>query len=145
MSEIQLFPSDDESLISQESSPHPSHVRSTREPPDVISESPEPLRGRQPIRATSRTPRRQGLPSPPPTRQQSASPASSYASAHPTIPAIEKWTVDPEVMAAYVAQNPAAIAKYQGNPKIMALINKLSSKFDVYYSKLTIYVMYLYI
>ncbi|ROL47987.1 hypothetical protein DPX16_3726 [Anabarilius grahami] len=93
MSKIQLFPSDDESLISQESSPHPSHVRSTRAPPDVISESPEPLRGRQPIRATSRTPRRRGLPLPPPTRQQSASPASSYASAHPTIPAIEKWTV----------------------------------------------------
>lgn len=38
---------------------------------------------------------------------------------------------DPEVMAAFqdVAQNPANIAKYQSNPKIMALINKLSSKF----------------
>uniref|UniRef100_A0A673MJZ9 STI1 domain-containing protein n=1 Tax=Sinocyclocheilus rhinocerous TaxID=307959 RepID=A0A673MJZ9_9TELE len=38
---------------------------------------------------------------------------------------------DPEVMAAFqdVAQNPANISKYQGNPKIMALINKLSSKF----------------
>ncbi|KAK6311760.1 hypothetical protein J4Q44_G00174240 [Coregonus suidteri] len=38
---------------------------------------------------------------------------------------------DPEVMAAFqdVAQNPANIAKYQGNPKVMALINKLSSKF----------------
>uniref|UniRef100_A0AAY5EU22 STI1 domain-containing protein n=1 Tax=Electrophorus electricus TaxID=8005 RepID=A0AAY5EU22_ELEEL len=38
---------------------------------------------------------------------------------------------DPEVMAAFqdVAQNPANIAKYQSNPKIMALITKLSSKF----------------
>ncbi|XP_016124901.1 hsc70-interacting protein-like [Sinocyclocheilus grahami] len=38
---------------------------------------------------------------------------------------------DPEVMAAFqdVAQNPANISKYQGNPKIMALINKLGSKF----------------
>ncbi|XP_029914061.1 hsc70-interacting protein [Myripristis murdjan] len=38
---------------------------------------------------------------------------------------------DPEVMAAFqdVAQNPANIAKYQSNPKIMALISKLSSKF----------------
>lgn len=38
---------------------------------------------------------------------------------------------DPEVMAAFqdVAQNPANISKYQSNPKIMALINKLSSKF----------------
>ncbi|KAM9434993.1 hsc70-interacting protein [Clarias gariepinus] len=39
---------------------------------------------------------------------------------------------DPEVMAAFqdVAQNPANISKYQSNPKIMALINKLSSKFS---------------
>ncbi|XP_062387798.1 hsc70-interacting protein [Sardina pilchardus] len=38
---------------------------------------------------------------------------------------------DPDVMAAFqdVAQNPANIAKYQSNPKIMALIAKLSSKF----------------
>ncbi|KAI1884544.1 hypothetical protein AGOR_G00227470 [Albula goreensis] len=38
---------------------------------------------------------------------------------------------DPEVMAAFqdVAQNPANISKYQSNPKIMALITKLSSKF----------------
>ncbi|XP_038836186.1 hsc70-interacting protein-like [Salvelinus namaycush] len=38
---------------------------------------------------------------------------------------------DPEVMAAFqdVAQNPANIAKYQGNPKVMALITKLSAKF----------------
>uniref|UniRef100_A0A8C1R2B2 ST13 Hsp70 interacting protein n=1 Tax=Cyprinus carpio TaxID=7962 RepID=A0A8C1R2B2_CYPCA len=38
---------------------------------------------------------------------------------------------DPEVMAAFqdVAQNPANIAKYQSNPKVMTLINKLGSKF----------------
>ncbi|KAG8006391.1 Hsc70-interacting protein [Nibea albiflora] len=38
---------------------------------------------------------------------------------------------DPEVMAAFqdVAQNPANIAKYQSNPKIMALVTKLSAKF----------------
>uniref|UniRef100_A0A3B3S935 ST13 Hsp70 interacting protein n=1 Tax=Paramormyrops kingsleyae TaxID=1676925 RepID=A0A3B3S935_9TELE len=38
---------------------------------------------------------------------------------------------DPEVMAAFqdVAQNPANITKYQNNPKIMALISKLSTKF----------------
>ncbi|XP_023128794.1 hsc70-interacting protein [Amphiprion ocellaris] len=38
---------------------------------------------------------------------------------------------DPEVMAAFqdVAQNPANIAKYQSNPKIMGLMNKLSAKF----------------
>ncbi|KAM9393720.1 hsc70-interacting protein [Pholidichthys leucotaenia] len=38
---------------------------------------------------------------------------------------------DPEVMAAFqdVAQNPANISKYQNNPKIMTLVNKLSNKF----------------
>uniref|UniRef100_A0A3B3RHB7 ST13 Hsp70 interacting protein n=1 Tax=Paramormyrops kingsleyae TaxID=1676925 RepID=A0A3B3RHB7_9TELE len=38
---------------------------------------------------------------------------------------------DPEVMAAFqdVAQNPANMAKYQNNPKVMALITKLSAKF----------------
>ncbi|XP_051244386.1 hsc70-interacting protein [Dicentrarchus labrax] len=38
---------------------------------------------------------------------------------------------DPEVMVAFqdVAQNPANIAKYQNNPKIMALVTKLSAKF----------------
>ena len=37
---------------------------------------------------------------------------------------------DPEVMAAFqdVAQNPATIAKYQGNPKVTAPSTKLSSK-----------------
>ncbi|XP_067224528.1 E3 ubiquitin-protein ligase TRIM35-like isoform X2 [Chanodichthys erythropterus] len=90
MSEIQLFSSKDESLISQESSPHSPHIRSAPAPPDVISESLEPLHGHQPIH----TPRRRGLPSPSPTRYQPASPASLYALTHPTIPAIEKWTVE---------------------------------------------------
>ncbi|XP_069557460.1 hsc70-interacting protein [Brachyistius frenatus] len=38
---------------------------------------------------------------------------------------------DPDVMAAFqdVAQNPSNIAKYQNNPKIMALVTKLSAKF----------------
>ncbi|KAF0032434.1 hypothetical protein F2P81_014724 [Scophthalmus maximus] len=38
---------------------------------------------------------------------------------------------DPEVMAAFqdVAQNPANISKYQSNPKVMALVTKLSAKF----------------
>ncbi|XP_035036370.2 hsc70-interacting protein [Hippoglossus stenolepis] len=38
---------------------------------------------------------------------------------------------DPEVMTAFqdVAQNPANISKYQSNPKIMALVTKLSAKF----------------
>lgn len=44
---------------------------------------------------------------------------------------IHIWLQDPEVMAAFqdVAQNPANIAKYQNNPKIMALVTKLSAKF----------------
>uniref|UniRef100_A0A8C4WW24 ST13 Hsp70 interacting protein n=1 Tax=Eptatretus burgeri TaxID=7764 RepID=A0A8C4WW24_EPTBU len=38
---------------------------------------------------------------------------------------------DPTVLAAFqdVAQNPANITKYQNNPKVMAFVNKLSSKF----------------
>uniref|UniRef100_A0A8C5XQS2 STI1 domain-containing protein n=1 Tax=Microcebus murinus TaxID=30608 RepID=A0A8C5XQS2_MICMU len=38
---------------------------------------------------------------------------------------------DPEVMVAFqdVAQNPANMSKYQSNPKVMHLINKLSAKF----------------
>ena len=38
---------------------------------------------------------------------------------------------DPEVMVAFqdVAQNPANMSKYQSNPKVMNLINKLSAKF----------------
>lgn len=38
---------------------------------------------------------------------------------------------DPEVRAAFqdVAQNPANMAKYQDNPKVMNLLSKLSAKF----------------
>lgn len=44
---------------------------------------------------------------------------------------IHIYLQDPEVMAAFqdVAQNPANISKYQNNPKIMALVTKLSAKF----------------
>lgn len=44
---------------------------------------------------------------------------------------IHVYLQDPEVKSALqdVAQNPANIAKYQNNPKIMSLINKLSAKF----------------
>ena len=38
---------------------------------------------------------------------------------------------DPEVMVAFqdVQKNPANISKYQNNPKVQKVINKLSSKF----------------
>ena len=38
---------------------------------------------------------------------------------------------DPEVAQAFqeISQNPTAITKYQNNPKIQAVINKLSTKF----------------
>ncbi|XP_048031305.1 formin-like protein 7 [Megalobrama amblycephala] len=101
MSEIGIFPSDDESLIAQDPSPHHTDARSTCAQPqdtcvppqDTATEPPVPSRGRRPSRAASRTPRRRGLPSPPPSRHPPSSSASSYTSAHPTIPAIEKWTV----------------------------------------------------
>ena len=40
-------------------------------------------------------------------------------------------TQDPEVAQAFqdISSNPANIAKYQNNPKVQALITKLSSKF----------------
>lgn len=50
---------------------------------DSLDEPQESTRGRQPRRT----------PSPHEARQQPASPASSYASAHRDVPAIEKWTV----------------------------------------------------
>ncbi|KAK2896371.1 hypothetical protein Q8A67_010859 [Cirrhinus molitorella] len=50
-------------------------------------------RGRRPSRAASHTPRRQGLPAPPPSRRPPPSPASSYASVLRSVPAIQKWTV----------------------------------------------------
>ena len=38
---------------------------------------------------------------------------------------------DPEVAAAFqdISSNPANIGKYQSNPKVMALINKMMGKF----------------
>merc|ERR1719376_1953872 len=38
---------------------------------------------------------------------------------------------DPEVSAAFqdISSNPANMAKYQNNPKVMALINKMATKF----------------
>ena len=38
---------------------------------------------------------------------------------------------DPEVSAAFqdITSNPANMAKYQNNPKVMSLINKMASKF----------------
>ena len=38
---------------------------------------------------------------------------------------------DPEVAAAFrdITSNPANMAKYQNNPKVMQLINKMASKF----------------
>jgi len=38
---------------------------------------------------------------------------------------------DPEVAEAFreISTNPANVLKYQGNPKIMSLINKMASKF----------------
>ncbi|XP_059203042.1 hsc70-interacting protein [Centropristis striata] len=67
-------------------------------------------------------------------------PAGFPGGAPPGMPGLGELLKDPEVlnamkdaevMAAFqdVAQNPANISKYQNNPKIMALVSKLSSKF----------------
>jgi hypothetical protein len=92
MSEIELYPSDDDSFISQAPSQLPITATSSHAQQDTAPEPPASRRGRRPSRAASRTPRRRGLPSPPPSRPP-PSPASSYTSAQPNIPAIEKWTV----------------------------------------------------
>ncbi|XP_067314705.1 uncharacterized protein [Pseudorasbora parva] len=86
MFENEIYPSDEDPLE------HSTAARSTTTQQDTVTESPATQRGRRPSRATSRTPRRRGLPSPPPSRHP-PSPASSYSSVQPTIPAIEKWTV----------------------------------------------------
>ncbi|TSX99890.1 Hsc70-interacting protein [Bagarius yarrelli] len=44
------------------------------------------------------------------------------------MPGLQELFNDPEVLMAM--KNPANISKYQSNPKIMTLINKLSSKFS---------------
>ncbi|XDV21351.1 hypothetical protein PO909_026460 [Leuciscus waleckii] len=98
MSELELFPSDDESFITEVS---PSQ---TADPETISSpaannniEPPSSNRGRRPSRSSPHTLRRQRLPSPPPARNSSSSSSSSSApshlSAHPNIPPIGKWTV----------------------------------------------------
>lgn len=57
------------------------------------SEPPAASRVLRSSRAASRTQRRDQEKSPPPTRRTPPSPASSYTSVQPTIPAIAKWTV----------------------------------------------------
>ncbi|RXN33949.1 GPI-anchored 58 [Labeo rohita] len=73
--------------------------RQTSTSEDVSDSSPHvspiepraPSRGRRSARTARRRPRCLGLPSPPPARTPADSPASSYRSARPTIPPIEKW------------------------------------------------------
>ncbi|RXN14001.1 GPI-anchored 58 [Labeo rohita] len=63
-------------------------------PPHVAPIEPQaPSRGRCSAGTATRRSRRLGLPSPPPARTPADSPASSYRSAIPTIPPIEKWTM----------------------------------------------------
>ncbi|XP_056104363.1 uncharacterized protein LOC130083381 [Rhinichthys klamathensis goyatoka] len=92
MSQMQFSPSDDE-LNHAPVPPPPSAGPRTTSPPDTASEPHVSSRGRRSAQATPRTPRRRGLPSPPPARTPASSPASSYRSAVPTIPPIGKWTV----------------------------------------------------
>ncbi|KAK2898684.1 hypothetical protein Q8A67_010102 [Cirrhinus molitorella] len=49
--------------------------------------------GRRPSQAIPRIPRRQGSPTPPPSRRPPPSPASSYTWVLHSVPAIQKWTV----------------------------------------------------
>ncbi|RXN31048.1 translation initiation factor IF-2-like protein [Labeo rohita] len=61
---------------------------------DPTTEPTATSRGRRPSRAaTAHTPRCRTTPSPPPSRRQASSPASSYASALSSAPAKGKWTV----------------------------------------------------
>ncbi|XP_056097256.1 uncharacterized protein LOC130076258 [Rhinichthys klamathensis goyatoka] len=89
MSQMQLSPSDDE----LNHAPPPSAGPRTTSPADTASEPHVLSRGRRSVQTTPRTPRRRGLPLPPPARTPASSPASSYRSAVPTIPPIGKWTV----------------------------------------------------
>ncbi|XDV37097.1 hypothetical protein PO909_006760 [Leuciscus waleckii] len=94
MSELELFPSDDDSLVTDEP---PSQFGDPRIIPSPEAtntiEPPYSNRGRQLPRSPPRTPRRRGLPSPPPARNPPSSSASSHSPAHPNIPPIGKWTV----------------------------------------------------
>ncbi|XDV39087.1 hypothetical protein PO909_008375 [Leuciscus waleckii] len=98
MSELELFPSDDESFIT-EVSPSQTADTATFSSPAANNniEPPSSNRGRQPSRSSPHTPRRRRLPSPPPARNSSSSSSSSsmpsHLSVHPNIPPIGKWTV----------------------------------------------------
>ncbi|KAG1936323.1 proline and serine-rich protein 1-like [Pimephales promelas] len=93
MSQLQLFPSDDESNFSPDPQPESADPRTTPSPPNISTDPKASPRGRLPTRTATRSPRRRGQPSPPPARHHNPSPASSYRSAVPTIPPIAKWTV----------------------------------------------------
>ncbi|XP_073715760.1 uncharacterized protein [Misgurnus anguillicaudatus] len=103
MSEVELYPSDDEFYAP----PHATGSKQaagfmaipptgSKELPSQPGSSAEPhvsARGRKSKRPTTRTPTQRNLRSPPPSRQPVQSPTSSYASASPSIPPISKWTV----------------------------------------------------
>ncbi|KAG1925038.1 proline and serine-rich protein 1-like [Pimephales promelas] len=86
MSELELFPSDDDSLVTDETPSQPADPR-------IVPSPASSNRGRQLPRSSPRTPRRRGLPSPPPARTPPSSSASSHSLTHPNIPPIGKWTV----------------------------------------------------
>ncbi|KAL0148072.1 hypothetical protein M9458_056612 [Cirrhinus mrigala] len=68
--------------------------QATSAPQDPPIEPAAASRGRRPSRATAtHTSRRRITPSPPPSKRQPSSPASSYASALSSAPAKGKWTV----------------------------------------------------
>ncbi len=90
MSRVDTSSSGNES-ISPVASPQPIISKSSR---SLAIEPQASARGRPATRrATSRTLKRPGIGSPSPARTQADSPASSYRSARPAFPPIEKWTV----------------------------------------------------
>ncbi|XDV45477.1 hypothetical protein PO909_013571 [Leuciscus waleckii] len=98
MSELELFPSDNESFITEVSPSQPTDPETFSSP--AANNNIEPSssnRGRRPSRSSLHTPRRRRLPSPPPARNSSSSSSSSsvpsHLSVHPNIPPIGKWTV----------------------------------------------------
>ncbi|XP_026138202.1 proline-rich protein 36-like [Carassius auratus] len=95
MSELELFPSDNELEAPQQATG--SKAASSADPiappsrPGCSAEPETSARGRRRNRPDSHTPR--SLRSPPPSRQPIQSPSTSHASASPSIPPIGKWTV----------------------------------------------------
>ncbi len=90
MSRVDTSSSGNES-ISPVASPQPIISKSSR---SLAIEPQASAHGRPATRrATSRTLKRPGIGSPSPVRTQADSPASSYRSARPAFPPIEKWTV----------------------------------------------------